>query len=162
MNRLGNFILVGVVATGGVLSVYAASPTGKMPGNSYCVYTKALNVDGSGVAVVPPEFQWSVETSWSGVDAQGNNLPDQRVMLRLYDPNHNFTALTAQMDLTTAAKLHQELGDIIGNKRRDQNFEHRPQLYDSKNIPTMRVIGVDKNGVAIVEEVPAAANLPPK
>ncbi len=77
------------------------------------------------------------------------------MLLRLYDPKHNFTALTAQMDLATAAKLQQELAEIILKKTENPSFQHRPQLYDPRMIPMRRVVGVDARGVAIVEDVPA-------
>ena len=113
--------------------------------------TKALRIDDSGVAVIPQRFKWSVETSWKGSDLQGKNLPDTRVMLRLHDPDHNSTAITAQMDLATASKLHQELGNIIVRKLQDPDYQFRPRLYDPKDIPTGRIVGVDKKGVAIIE-----------
>ena len=104
--------------------------------NSYYLYTKALSATESGVVAVPSRFKWSIETSWSGIDAQGKDLPDTRVMMRLYDPDHNFTALTAQMDLATAEKLQRELADIIAKKRKNADYQYRPQLYDSSLIPT--------------------------
>lgn len=58
------------------------------------------------------------------------------------------------MDLATAARLHHELGDMIVQKLQNPEFQHRPQLYDPKDIPTKRILGVDENGVAIVEDVP--------
>ena len=64
------------------------------------------------------------------------DLPDTRVMMRLYDPDHNFTALTAKMDLATAEKLQRELADIIAKKRKNADYQYRPQLYDSSLIPT--------------------------
>ena len=72
-------------------------------------------------------------------------------MLRLYDPDQNFTALTDQMDLATATRLHHELGEIIVKKLENPGFEHRPQLYDPKLIPTGRFKGIDENGTAIIE-----------
>ena len=104
--------------------------------NSYYLYTKALSATESGVVAVPSRFKWSIETSWSGIDAQGKDLPDTRVMMRLYDPDQNFTALTAQMDLATAEKLQRELADIIAKKRKNADYQYRPQLYDSSLIPT--------------------------
>jgi len=155
MTSLRKLPLVAVlVAFCGVLTfVVAAPPTAKnvTSGNSYHLFTKALHVNDSGVVAVPSRFKWSVESSFSGVDVQGHNLPDSRVMLRLYDPDQNFTALTAQMDLATAARLHHELGEIIIKKLDDPAFEHRPQLYDSKLIPTGRFKGIDKDGQAIIE-----------
>jgi hypothetical protein len=145
------FVLVAFCA---ILTVaIAAAPTtgSGSRGNYYCFYTKALQVDDSGVVAVPSRFKWSVETSFAGVDPQGNSLPDSRVMLRLYDPHRNFTALTAQMDLATAARLHRELGEIIVKKLENPNFDHRPQLYDPKLIPTGRFRGIDENGTAIIE-----------
>ena len=146
-------LVVALVAFCGVLTVVAAPPTAKnaSSGNSYYLFTKALHVDDSGVVAVPSRFKWSVETSFSGLDVQGNNLPDSRVMLRLYDPDQNLTALTAQMDLATAARLHHELGEIIVKKLDNPAFEHRPQLYDPKLIPTGRIKGIDEDGQAIIE-----------
>ena len=83
-----------------LILVCSAAPTvaekTEATGNSYYFYTKVLSIDESGVVKVPPRYRWSVETSFRGVDLQGKDLPDSRVMLRLYDPDHNFTALTAQ------------------------------------------------------------------
>ena len=147
-------LLVVLVACCGVFTVAVAAPLTTKSGpraNSYYFYTKALHVDDSGVVAIPSRFKWSVETSFSGVDPQGHRLPDSRIMLRLYDPDHNFTALTAQMDLATAARLHHELGDIIVKKLENPSFEHRPQLYDPKLIPTGRFKGIDEKGTAIIE-----------
>jgi hypothetical protein len=148
-------LLVVLALTGVLAAVYTATPAANentaTGGNSYYVFTKALRVDDSGVVAIPPRFKWSVETSWRGEDSQGKDLPDSRVMLRLYDPDHNFTALTAQMDLATAAKLHRELGDIIVKKLQDAEYQHRPRLYDPKDIPTGRFKGIDKNGGAVIE-----------
>ncbi len=120
-------------------------------GNSYYAYTGALAVNESGVVAIPSRYKWSVETSWRGIDTQGNNLPDRRIMLRLYDPDQNFTALTAQMDLATAARLHHELGDLLVKKLQDPGYQQRPQLYDPKTLPRGRFKGIDKNGTAIIE-----------
>jgi len=164
MNHFRKTTLVAAMALCGILTVaYAASPSGNKDSdsprrNSYNFYTNALRVEGSGVVAVPSRFKWSVETSWSGTDVQGNNLPDSRVMLRLYDPDRNFTALTAQMDLATAAILHHELGEIIVKKLQDADYQHRPQLYSSDKIPTGRILGVDENGVAEIEFGNAAAD----
>ncbi|MFT5527325.1 MAG: hypothetical protein ACI9HK_005307 [Pirellulaceae bacterium] len=153
-------MVLAVLALSGLLTAAFAGPHSNnknaASGNSYYLYTKALQVTDSGVALVPERFKWSVETSWSGVDVQGNNLPDTRVMLRLYDPAHNFTAVTAQLDLATAQKLHNELGNIIMKKLQNPNFQHRPQLYESKDIPTKRIAGIDANGTVIVEDVQPA------
>ena len=143
MKRYVRTALLGPLALFGLFTVvHAATPTEKPAthGNSYYIYTKALHVDDSGVVAIPARFQWSVETSSRGIDLQGNHLPDSRVMLRLYDPNHNFTALTAQMDMSTAAKLHHELGQIIVKKLQDANFQHRPQLYSPDMIPTKQPV----------------------
>ncbi len=158
MKRFVRPALFGLLMLCGVFAVvYAAKPTTteniEALGNSYHLYTQALQVDESGVVPVPPRFRWSVETSWRGVDALGKNLPDTRVMLRLHDPDHNFTAITAQMDLTTASKLHKELGDILARKLQDPDYQFRPQLYRADQIPTKRIVGVDGNGTAIVEDV---------
>lgn len=156
MNLFVRPLLLGMCALGCVFTVlYAASPRASEKtealGNSYYVYTKALRVDDSGVAAIPDRFQWSVETSWRGIDLEGKNLPDTRVMLRLHDPDHNFTAITAQMDLATATKLHQELGNLIARKLQDPDYQFRPQLYSSEKIPMGRIVGIDDNGVAIIE-----------
>jgi hypothetical protein len=151
-------VLVPIAACGVLGAVWAAPPAiDQQPlrlGNSYYLYTGALAIDESGVAPIPSRFQWSVETSWRGGDGNGNDLPDSRVMLRLYDPDRNFTALTAQMDLETATRLQHELTTIIAQKRKDPTFQFRPQLYGSQDIPTKRIIGVDQNGTAIVEDAP--------
>ena len=109
-------LVVALVAFCGVLTVVvAAPPTAKnaSAGNSYYLFTKALHVDNSVVVPVPSRYEWSVETCVAGFDLQGNPIPDSRVMLRLFDPNENFTAITAQMGLETAEKLQRELTDII-------------------------------------------------
>jgi len=154
MKVISNPTVVAVVAFCGVLTVVAAQPTKENVGsaNSYHMFTKALNVNDSGVVAVPPRFKWSVETCVAGFDLQANPIPDSRVMLRLYDPDHNFTALTAQMDLETAEKLQRELAHVIAKKRENPAFEHRPQLYDPSLIPTGRFKGkVDKDGVLQIE-----------
>ncbi|MFO0820630.1 MAG: hypothetical protein U1A77_21965 [Pirellulales bacterium] len=125
--------------------------------NAYYLYTGAFKSSDTGVVAVPSRFKWSVETSWRGIDAQGNNLPDTRVMVRLYDPDHNFTALTAQLDLETAERLQRDLADIIAKKRQDPGFQHRPQLYDPSLIPTGQLKGIDKGGKAIIELKPKPA-----
>lgn len=137
---------------------YAGTKETCAPGNSYYLYTAALKPDDAGVVAVPSRFQWSVETSWRGPDAQGNNLPDTRVMLRLYDPDHNFTALTAQLDLQTAEQLQRQLADIIAKKRRNPDYQHRPQLYDPSQIPVGRFKGINEKGEAIIELQPKQAN----
>lgn len=144
---------VAAVASCGVLTGVAAQPTRQNvdSGNSYHFFTKALHVDESGGVAVPSRFKWSVESCVAGYDLQGKPIPDSRVMLRLYDPDHNFTALTAQMDLETAQKLQRELADVIGKKRQNPDYQHRPQLYDPSLIPTGQVKGVDTNGQLIIE-----------
>ncbi len=155
MTSFRKTLVVALVAICGVLTVVVVAAPPLMDsshsGNSYYFFTKALHIDDSGVVAVPSRFKWSVETSSTGVDVQGNNTPDARVMLRLYDPDQNFTALTAQMDLATAARLHHELGEIIVKKLENPAFEHRPQLYDPKLIPRGRFTGIDENGQAIIE-----------
>ena len=136
---------------------FGGSPERNAKSNSYYLYTKALTTTDVGVVAVPSRFKWSVETSWSGMDAQGRNVPDTRVMLRLYDPDKNFTAVTAQMDLETAEKLQRELADIIAKKRQYADYQHRPQLYDSSLIPTGRITGIDSDGKAIIELEPKEA-----
>jgi hypothetical protein len=155
MNLFRKLALLCLALCGVLTIVYATPPSGtqnsETPGNSYYLYTKAFDVNDSGVVQIPARFKWSIETSWSGIDARGKNVPDSRVILRLYDPDHNFTAITAQMDLATAARLHSELGDIIVKKLQDPDFQHRRQLYSSDKIPKGRIVGVDENGVAIIE-----------
>ena len=125
--------------------------------NSYYLYTKALSATESGVVAVPSRFKWSIETSWSGIDAQGKDLPDTRVLMRLYDLDQNSTALTAQMDLATAEKLQRELADIIAEKRKNADYQYRPQLYDSSLIPTGEIKGIDRNGELFIELKPTNA-----
>jgi len=84
-------------------------------------------------------------------------LPDTRVMMRLYDPDQNFTALTAQMDLETAETLQRELANIIAKKRENADYQFRPQLYDSSLIPTGEIKGVGRNGELIIELQPQKA-----
>ena len=145
------FLLI-CLALFAVISVaYAATPASITNGDSYHLYTQALTSTDAGVVAVPSRFKWSIETSWSGIDAQGKDLPDTRVMMRLYDPAHNFTAFTAQMDLGTAENLQRQLADIIAKKRQNPDYQHRPQLYDPSMIPTGRITGVDDNGQATIE-----------
>ncbi|QDV51844.1 hypothetical protein [Gimesia fumaroli] len=146
------------LAVCGVLTVLSAdtpSTTEKnyTQGNSFHMYTSALAVSDSGVVTIPSRYRWSVETGTRGIDHNGRYLPDGRVQLRLHDPDHNFSAFMAQMDLATAAKLHHELGNIIVKKLQDPNFQHRPQLYRPDQIPTKRIIGIDAKGTAILENV---------
>ena len=158
MHRIRKPALLAALAIGAVLTVtYAGTTDDSITDNSFHLYTGALQRNNAGVVAVPSRFKWSVETSWRGIDAQGKNLPDTRVMLRLYDPDHNFTALTAQMDLETAEKLQCELADIIAKKRQDPDFQHRPQLYDSSLIPTGRFKGVNPDGEPIIELEPKQA-----
>ena len=152
MKRLRKSACFAAFAIGTALTVaYAGTAEQGDTGNSFYLYTGALKQSETGVVAVPSRFKWSVETSWRGIDAQGKDLPDRRVMLRLYDPDRNFTALTAQMDLETAEKLQRDLATIIAKKRQDPDFQHRPQLYDSSLIPTGKFKGVDKEGEAIIE-----------
>lgn len=160
MTAFGKPLAVALVAFCGVLTVVvAAQPTDKnvRSGNSYHLFTKALHVDNSGVVIVPSRFKWSVETNVAGFDSQNNPIADSRVMLRLYDPNENFTAITAQIDLETAEKLQRELADIIDKKRQNPDYQYRPQLYDPNLIPTGEFQGVDKNGQLIIELHPVKA-----
>ena len=78
-------------------------------------------------------------------------------MLRLYDPNKNFTAISAQMDLETAEKLQRELADIIAKKRQNPSYQYRLQLYDPSLIPIGEVKRVDKNGQLLIELHPKTA-----
>lgn len=133
---------------------YAGDSEHGAQGNAFYLYTKAFTSTDAGVVTVPSRFRWSVETSWRGIDAQGNELPDTRLMLRLYDPDRNSTAFTAQMDLETAEKLQRELADIIAKKRQNVHYNYRPKLYDSSLIPTGRITGIDDNGQAIIEFEP--------
>lgn len=156
MNRSRIFLLIGFIGACSLMTVVSAVPPKKRDkfdplGNAYYLYTVALRIDDSGVVKVPSRFRWSVETSWRGQDVKGRALPDTRIMLRLYDPDHNFTAVTAQMDMETAAELHRELGEILEKKLADPDFQHRPQLNDPKLIPAGRLKGIDKNGQAIIE-----------
>jgi len=136
-----------VVACGIFTTVFAAAPNSTS--NSYYLFTKALHVDGSGVVAVPSRYKWSVETCVVGFDSRIKPITDSRVMLRLYDPNENFTALTAQMDLETAEKLQRELADLIAKKRQNPEFQYVPQLYDPSLIPsgddTVPTSAPDKN-----------------
>ena len=154
MSSFRKHLSVALIAFCGLFTVVvAAQPTDKNVGsdNSYHLFTKALHADDSGVVIVPSRFKWSVETCMAGFDLQGNPIPDSRVMLRLYDPSKNFTAITAQMDLETAEKLQRELTDTIAKKRRNPNYQYRPELYDPSLIPTGEIKGVDKDGQLIIE-----------
>ena len=144
MRRMQNLLLPASLTLCAAISVaYAATLERCTKSNSYYLYTKALSTTDNGVVAVPSRFKWSIETSWSGVDAQGKDLPDTRVMMRLYDPDRNFTALTAQVDLETAERLQRELADIIAKKRENADYQYRPQLYDSSLIPTGEIKGVE-------------------
>ena len=125
-------ILTSLSLCAAIAVAYAAAPDRSTKGNSYHLYTKALTITDAGVVAVPPRFKWSIETSWSGIDAQGKDLPDTRVMMRLYDPDHNFTALTAQMDLETAEKLQRQLANIIAKKRTTQTIRYRPPHFNAE------------------------------
>ena len=150
-------ILIALSACAVFTVAYAGTKEHSTTGNSYYLYTGAFKPSDAGVVAVPSRFKWSVETSWRGTDAQGNNLPDTRVMVRLYDPEHNFTALTAQLDLDTAERLQRDLADIIAKKRQNPDSQHRPQLYDSTLIPTGRFKGITESGEAIIELEPKQA-----
>ena len=150
-------VLIALSACAAFTVAYAGTKVHITADNSYYLYTSAFKPSDGGVVAVPSRFKWSVETSWRGIDAQGKNLPDTRVMVRLYDPDQNFTALTAQLDLETAEQLQRDLADIIAKKRQDPDFQHRPQLYDPSLIPTGRFKGVNKNGEAIIELEPKQA-----
>lgn len=159
MNRFRTFV-VAILGACFLTAVYAASPaaTERTPvDNSYYVFTKSLKIDDSGVGQIPSRFKWSVETCVAGFDFQGNALPDSRVMLRLYDPAHNFTAITAQMNLETAENLQRQLAEVIAKKRVNPNFQHRPKLYDPNKVPAATITGVDENGIAIIELEPKQA-----
>lgn len=150
--------ILAALAIGTALTVtFAGTAEDSETKNSYYLYTGALKQSEAGVVAVPSRFKWSVETSWRGLDARGKDLPDRRVMLRLYDPDLNFTALTAQMDLETAERLQRDLAAIIAKKRQHPDFQHRPQLYHSSLIPTGKFKGVGKDGEAIVELEPTQA-----
>ncbi len=158
MRRIRKPLLLTSIALYAAITVaYAATPERSSKGNSSYFYTRALTITDAGVVAVPSRFKWSIETSWSGMDAQGKDLPDTRVMMRLYDPDHNFTALTAQMDLETAEKLQRELADIIAKKRQNPGYQYRPQLYDSSLIPISEIKGVDTNGELTIELHPRKA-----
>ncbi|QDV20970.1 hypothetical protein Pan153_56510 [Gimesia panareensis] len=149
-------ILGPLVVCGFLTVVFAANPAttdnSGTQSNQFYMYTGALQVQDSGVVKIPSRYRWSVETSLRGYDLSGKPLPDRRIMLRLHDPNQNFTALTAQMDLATATKLHHELGEIIIKKLQNPDYQYRPQLYRKDQIPTKRIIGIDASGTAIIED----------
>ena len=130
LNVIG--ILTSLALCAAIAVAYAEAPDRSTKGNSYHLYTKALTITDAGVVAVPSRFKWSVETSWSGIDAQGKDLPDTRVMMRLYDPDHNFTVLTAQMDLETAEKLQRELAKIIAKKRENPDYQYRPPHFNAE------------------------------
>ena len=158
MQQARKLTLVIALATCAAVTLANADPSEHTAtDNSYYLFTGALKPSDAGVVEVPSRFKWSVETSWRGLDAQGNDLPDARVMLRLYDPDQNFTALTAQMDLETAEALQRNLAGIIAKKRKDPDYQHRPQLYDPSLIPTGRFKGIDENGKAIIALEPKQA-----
>jgi len=159
MTSLRTPLLLAAVTFIGVLTVVAAPPTenGIGSSSSYHLFTKALRVDDAGVVAVPSRFKWCVETCVAGFDLQGDPIADSRVMLRLYDPNENFTAITAKLDLETAEKLQRDLADIISKKRQNPGYQNRPQLYDPSLIPTGEIKGVDKKGQLIIDLHPKKA-----
>ena len=131
-------LVFAIVAACGVLTAVVAAPpiaTNARSGNSYNLYTTALHVEDNGVVAVPSRYKWSVETCVVGFDSEVKPITDSRVMLRLYDPDQNFTAIIAQMDLETAEKLQRELADTITKKRKNPDFQYKPQLYDPSLIP---------------------------
>lgn len=147
-----HYLVLAVVIPITILTAaFAANTTPDDSEDSCHLYTRAFERNDAGVFAVPSRFKWSVETSWRGEDEQGHDLPDNRIMLRLYDPDQNFTAVTAQMNLETAEKLQQELAEMIAKKRQDPNFQYRPKLYDASKIPIGRFKGVNENGEAIIE-----------
>lgn len=133
-------IAIAFFAACGLFTTYFAA-TPDVTNNSYFLFTKAFPVDESGVVAVPSRYKWSVETCVVGFDVRSQPITDSRVMLRLYDPDQNFTALTAQMDLETAEKLQRELADLIAQKRQNPAFQLVPQLYDARLIPSGDGIG---------------------
>ena len=58
----------------------------------------------------------------------------------------------AQHDLVLQTLVSRS--QIIVKKLEDPNFDHRPQLYDPKLIPTGRFRGIDEKGTAIIELEP--------
>lgn len=131
----------------------ADTPTWIAKGNTWNMYTSALQVSDSGVVSIPSRYRWSIETGMRGIDANGKRLPDGRILLRLHDPDHNFSCFIAQMDLATAAKLHHDLGEMLIKKLEDPGYMYKPKLYRPDQIPTKRIIGIDAKGNAILEEV---------
>ena len=132
--------------------VVGATPAGdaeQQLENSYYLYTSRYKISDSGVVALPSHVQWSVETSW-----RGPGMADNRIMLRLHDHQAQFSAMTAQMDLATAAKLHHELGEILVKKLQDPHYQNLGSLGRPQELPTKTVIGVDENGTAIMQDVP--------
>ncbi len=155
--NLKRVIVVGALIGASVMGLWAAErtdhPQSSSLANSYYLYTARFSPSKTGVVAIPVGYVWSVETSWRGVDPHGNNLADTRVMLRLHNPNENFSAITAQMDLATAAKLHHDLGEIIIKKLQDPAFQDRPHVGSAKQgNPNRTIIGVDADGVAILKD----------
>lgn len=150
-NGRSGIVVIMLVLCFFLTAAYADVPEAALLGNSYHLYTGAFERSDGGVFAVPSRFKWSVETSWRGVDVQGKDLPDSRVTLRLYDPDQNFTAITAQMDLETAEKLQRNLAEIIAKKRQDPSYQHRPQLYDPKLIPKGRLKIDNEKGTGTLE-----------
>lgn len=155
--NLKRVIVVGAIVGASVMGLWAAERTGNPQasplGNSYYLYTGRLSPSESGVVAIPAGYVWSVETSWRGIDLQGNNLADTRIMLRLHNPDENFSAITAQMDLATAAKLHHELGEIIIKKLQDPAFQDRLHVGSAEQgNPNRTVVGTDADGAAIFKD----------
>lgn len=124
----------------------AVSPEPRLE-NVYRTYTSAYRVEENGVVVLPANLVWDVETSWRGMDLQGNLLPDTRVMLRLRDPNLNYSALTAQMDLATAAKLHHDLGQMIIKKLQNPYYQDRSHVTSgSAKHRQARLVPIEQDG----------------
>lgn len=150
MNR-PTLAMIGLCA---LTAASASPPIATSLSNSYHVFTRSLDLDDSGVGEIPSRFRWSVETCTVTVGPQGHVVHDSRVMLRLYDPEQNFTALTAQMDLNTAENLQRQLAELIALKRKNPSFQRTPKLYESDMIPVGRITGVDGNGKVTVELKP--------
>jgi hypothetical protein len=158
MRTYGAFAaIVGAIAGASLVLLQASEPEdgrkAPSPGNSYYLYTNRLTIEDSGVVRIPAGYVWSVETSWRGLDAQGGNLPDSRVMLRLHNPEVGFSALTAQMDLATAAKLHHDLGDVLVKKLQNPAYQDRSHVGSNKGVaPVRAALGIDSKGVAVPKD----------
>lgn len=135
-----------------VFAVAWGSATQRLdPENAYYLYTATQQPSPNGVFRIPSRYQWSVETCGQRRNAQGQTVPDDRIMLRLYDPENPVTAMIAQMNQETAEQLRQDLTKVINGRQRDPGFQHRPQLHQPGSLPKGELVSIDASGAVTVK-----------